>query len=57
METQGMQMTRDASSTKLDNPVGLDGMEFIEYATPEPQKLEKLFAQLGFKKMGEMYPG
>jgi len=48
-----MQMTQGSAQTKLDNPVGLDGLEFIEYATSEPQKLEGLFNQLGFKKIGD----
>lgn len=38
---------------KLENPIGLDGMEFIEYSAPEPKKLEELFRQLGFKKIGD----
>lgn len=29
------------------NPIGLDGMEFIEYCGPESSKLIKLFSQLG----------
>lgn len=47
-----MQMTQSGPQLKLENPVGLDGMEFIEYATPEPEKLEKLFHQMGFQKIG-----
>jgi 4-hydroxyphenylpyruvate dioxygenase len=49
------QMTQgptNQANVKLENPIGLDGMEFIEYATPEPEKLEQLFSQLGFKKIG-----
>lgn len=34
------------------NPVGLDGMEFIEFASPHPRELEKLFRQFGFEKIG-----
>jgi 4-hydroxyphenylpyruvate dioxygenase len=47
--------TREAtmSKTAVENPIGLDGMEFIEYSAPEPAKLEQLFLQLGFKKMGD----
>jgi 4-hydroxyphenylpyruvate dioxygenase len=37
----------------VDNPAGLEGIEFVEYASPEPKKLEKLFEQMGFKKMGD----
>ena len=32
----------------LDNPMGTDGFEFVEYAAPEPQLLRDLFAKLGF---------
>lgn len=32
-----------------ENPMGLDGFEFIEYAAPDPQMLRALFAKLGFK--------
>jgi 4-hydroxyphenylpyruvate dioxygenase len=32
----------------LDNPMGTDGFEFVEYAAPEPQLLRDLFARLGF---------
>ncbi|MEK6554878.1 MAG: 4-hydroxyphenylpyruvate dioxygenase [Bdellovibrionota bacterium] len=39
--------------TVLENPIGLDGMEFIEYSAPEPAKLEALFKQYGFKKIGD----
>ncbi len=31
-----------------DNPMGTDGFEFIEYASPDPRALAKLFEQLGF---------
>jgi len=48
-----MQMTHRAAPLNLENPIGLDGMEFIEYATPHPEKLEQLFFQMGFKKIGE----
>lgn len=33
------------------NPVGLDGMEFIEYTSADPETLGKLFEKLGFKKV------
>lgn len=32
----------------FDNPMGLQGFEFLEFSSPEPEKLEKLFEQLGF---------
>ncbi|MBI3440475.1 MAG: 4-hydroxyphenylpyruvate dioxygenase, partial [Proteobacteria bacterium] len=34
----------------FDNPMGTDGFEFVEYAHPQPEKLETLFKDLGFKK-------
>ena len=30
------------------NPMGTDGMEFVEYAHPEPEKLKTLFETMGF---------
>ena len=35
-----------------DNPVGLDGLEFIEYATRNSFALEQAFLRLGFQKIG-----
>ncbi len=35
----------------FDNPLGLDGFEFVEFASPEPGLLEKVFTQLGFSKV------
>lgn len=31
------------------NPVGLDGVEFIEYATPKPQALGQVLEMMGFR--------
>ena len=30
------------------NPAGTDGFEFVEFAHPEPEKLDSLFRQMGF---------
>src|SRR5271169_1425160 len=30
------------------NPMGTDGMEFVEFAHPEPEKLKGLFETMGF---------
>ena len=30
------------------NPTGLEGFEFVEYASPEPEKLHSLFKRMGF---------
>lgn len=48
-----VQMTQSKSPQKFENPIGLDGMEFIEYSSPQPEKLESLFKSLGFKKVGD----
>ena len=35
----------------FDNPMGLDGFEFVEFASPTPGVLEPLFELLGFTKV------
>ncbi len=37
----------------IDNPMGLNGFEFVEFSAPEPGHLEKVFALLGFRKVAE----
>ncbi len=37
-----------ASSDLFDNPMGLMGFEFVEFASPTPNVLEPLFEQMGF---------
>ncbi len=32
----------------IDNPLGLDGFEFVEFAAPQPDMLDKVFHMLGF---------
>jgi 4-hydroxyphenylpyruvate dioxygenase len=34
-----------------DNPAGTDGFEFVEFAHPEPGKLEALFARMGYAEV------
>ncbi len=41
------------SATTKGNVLGLDGLEFIEYAAPDPQTLEQLFLRMGFTKIGQ----
>jgi len=36
-------------SESIDNPMGLDGFEFVEFASPEPGVLEPVFHLLGFE--------
>jgi 4-hydroxyphenylpyruvate dioxygenase len=33
------------------NPIGLDGIEFLEFSSPFPAQLEKLFIELGFSRL------
>lgn len=35
------------------NPMGLDGFEFIEYASPNPEELRVLFRKMGFKAVAK----
>lgn len=35
----------------LDNPMGTDGFEFVEYAAPDPKQLRSLFDQMGFPEV------
>lgn len=53
-----MQMTQ-SGVTKIkqplvwENPIGLDGMEFMEYSSKNPEELRQLFKQLGFQFFGK----
>lgn len=48
-----METAQESKGAQLDNPLGLDGIEFVEYASPDPQALEQLFFKLGFAKIGQ----
>ncbi len=48
-----METTPEAKGAHLDNPLALDGIEFVEYASPDPQALEQLFVRFGFTKVGQ----
>jgi 4-hydroxyphenylpyruvate dioxygenase len=44
-------MEGDAVATSgdpIDNPLGTDGFEFVEFTAPEPEWLKALFEQMGF---------
>lgn len=42
-------MPRSASDTlPSPNPLGIDGLEFVEFAAPEPLELDRVFRALGF---------
>jgi len=36
------------ATISADNPAGTDGFEFVEFAHPEPEKLDIVFRQMGF---------
>jgi 4-hydroxyphenylpyruvate dioxygenase len=36
-----------------DNPAGLDGFEFVEFTSPDPQALAGLFTKLGFTHLAD----
>ena len=42
-----------ATPTGLDNPMGTDGFEFVEYAAPDPAALRALFERMGFVAVGK----
>jgi 4-hydroxyphenylpyruvate dioxygenase len=42
-----------AVTEKYENPVGLDGVEFIEYAGTDPKFFESLFLRYGFEKIAK----
>ena len=48
-----MEQTQESNSPQLENPIGLDGIEFVEYASPNPQALEQMFLKFGFQKIGQ----
>lgn len=39
--------------TPWENPMGTSGFEFIEYTSPEPEKLAQTFVSLGFKAIAK----
>ena len=40
-----------SSAEPIDNPMGLMGFEFVEFAAPTPNTLEPIFEMMGFKKV------
>jgi 4-hydroxyphenylpyruvate dioxygenase len=36
----------------VENPIGLDGMDFVEFASPRPEELERVFKVFGFERIG-----
>ena len=48
MPTPTATATTAATTDLFDNPMGLCGFEFVEFASPLPQVLEPLFERMGF---------
>jgi 4-hydroxyphenylpyruvate dioxygenase len=44
--------SRPAPSEPRDNPIGLDGFEFVEFTGPDPEALAAMFKALGFTHRG-----
>jgi 4-hydroxyphenylpyruvate dioxygenase len=42
----------DAPKNPGDNPMGLDGFEFVEFTSPDPQAMADLFEKMGFTHVG-----
>ncbi len=40
----------DAPAITEINPMGTDGFEFVEYTSPNPEDLDRLFTQIGFTR-------
>src|ERR1700744_2658242 len=47
-----MEVMTTTKSENLENPIGLDCLEFIEYTSSKPEELESLFFKVGFQKIG-----
>jgi len=39
--------------TTFENPMGVDGFEFVEFAAPDPMLLHDLFRRLGFSPVAK----
>lgn len=42
------QMREEQNTQPRENPLGVSGFEFVEFASPQPEKLHALFKSLGF---------
>jgi 4-hydroxyphenylpyruvate dioxygenase len=41
------------AAANVENPVGIEGMAFLEYTSPKPDALRDLFRKLGFTRTGK----
>jgi len=39
--------------SQRENPIGLDGFEFVEFTSADPDAMARMFAQLGFTHVGD----
>ncbi|MGZ3733505.1 MAG: 4-hydroxyphenylpyruvate dioxygenase, partial [Bdellovibrionota bacterium] len=39
--------------TEQENPIGIEGMAFLEYASPKPEALTELFQRMGFTRIAK----
>src|SRR3954451_19146743 len=46
--TMATQLAEDKGVLGLDNPMGTDGFEFVEYTAPDTTLLRELFTKMGF---------
>jgi 4-hydroxyphenylpyruvate dioxygenase len=45
--------TLEVGPLGLENPMGTDGFEFVEYAAPDPELLRELFSKMGFPAVAQ----
>lgn len=48
-----MKSEMDSDRILRENRLGLDGIDFIEFATPDPAAMDGLFRRLGFTRIGQ----
>jgi 4-hydroxyphenylpyruvate dioxygenase len=48
MRKDGSMNVQTQSKDLFDNPLGTDGFEFVEFTSPEPERLKGLFELMGF---------
>src|SRR5688572_22126911 len=46
--TGGVRDSSQVGNPQVENPLGTDGFEFVEYTAPDPELLRTLFERLGF---------
>src|SRR3954462_6536484 len=48
--------TQPPSGDLFENPLGTDGFEFVEFTSPEPERLKGLFEMMGFTGVSKHRP-